>query len=287
MELSLSVAPLEENDGTTGGILAVVEDATEREHVVEQFHRSQRLGAMARLAGGIAHDFNNLVTVILGSSETLIRRLDSDDPLLAEAEAIHRVVKRAAALTGQLLQIGHRSSVRLVETDPCEVISSMTDELRRLLGSEIELDITNDYRRSPLLVLVDRAELERSVLNLAFNARDAMPQGGRLAINTRLVRDENGPRSSVVISVSDTGIGMDPSTAEHCFEPFFSTKGSASGTGLGLATVHATITQANGTVNVESTPGVGTTFTLKFPLAQPAPNEVPATEKDEVQASNR
>jgi PAS domain S-box-containing protein len=287
MELSLSVAPLEENDGTTGGILAVVEDATEREHVVEQFHRSQRLGAMARLAGGIAHDFNNLVTVILGSSETLIRRLDPDDPLLAEAEAIHRVGKRAAALTGQLLQIGHRSSVQLVETDPCEVISSMADELRRLLGSEIELDITNDDRHSPLLVLVDRAELERSVLNLAFNARDAMPQGGRLAIDTRLVSAENGPRSSVVISVSDTGIGMDPSTAEHCFEPFFSTKGSASGTGLGLATVHATITQANGTVNVESTPGVGTTFTLKFPLAQPAPNEMSTADQDEVQASNR
>lgn len=276
MELSLSVAPLEENDGTTGGILAVVEDATEREQVLEQFHRSERLGAMARLAGGIAHDFNNLVTVILGSSETLMRRIGPDDPMREEVEAINRVGKRAAALTGQLLQIGHRSSVLLVETDPCEVITSMTDEFRRLLGGEIELEITNEDRYSPLLVLVDRAELERSMLNLAFNARDAMPQGGRLVIRTSLVGDETGPRSWVVISVTDTGIGMDPSTAEHCFEPFFSTKGSASGTGLGLATVHATVTQANGSVNVESTPGVGTTFTLRFPLARAGLNQMPA-----------
>ena len=239
---------------------------------------------MARLAGGIAHDFNNLVTVILGSSETLIRRIEPDDPLRVEVEAINRVGKRAAALTGQLLQIGHRSSVQLVETDPCEVITAMTDEFRRLLGGEIDLEIVTDHRYSPLLVLVDRAELERSLLNLAFNARDAMPQGGRLVIDTSLVGDEAAPRSWVVISVSDTGIGMDPSTAEHCFEPFFSTKGSASGTGLGLATVHATVTQANGSVNVESTPGVGTTFTLRFPLARAGLKQVP---NETSQASKR
>ena len=286
MELSLSVAPLEENDGSTGGILAVAEDATEREQVLEQFHRSQRLGAMARLAGGIAHDFNNLVTVILASSETLMRRIGPDDPLRAEVEAIHRVGKRAAALTGQLLQIGHRSSLQLVETDPSEVIAAMSDDLRRLFGPHVEVEITTGKAQSPLLVLVDRAELERAVLNLAFNARDAMPQGGRLVIETRLARDEAGTKCWVVISMSDTGIGMDPSTAEHCFEPFFTTKGSASGTGLGLATVHAIVTQSNGSVNVESTPGLGTTFTLRFPFAgKPA---VPAGEPEvRVQASKR
>lgn len=284
MELSLSVAPLEENDGTTGGILAVVEDATERQQLLEQFHRSQRLGAMARLAGGVAHDFNNLVTVILGSSESLMRRIGPDDPSRAEVEAIHRVGKRAAALTGQLLQIGHRSSVQLVETDPCEVIESLADEFARLLGAEIELELTNECGDSRPLVLVDRAELERAMLNLVFNARDAMPQGGRLLIKTKLVRDHAGPRSSVEISVSDTGIGMDPSTAEHCFEPFFSTKGSASGTGLGLATVHASVTQANGAVNVDSAPGSGTTFTLRFPVANVGTQVQPA---DQVQASKR
>jgi two-component system cell cycle sensor histidine kinase/response regulator CckA len=286
MELSLSVAPLEENDGSTGGILAVAEDATEREQVLEQFHRSQRLGAMARLAGGIAHDFNNLVTVILASSETLMKRIATDDPLRPEVEAIHRVGKRAAALTGQLLQIGHRSSLQLVETDPAEVIAAMSDDLRRLFGPHVGVEITTDRANSPLLVLVDRAELERAVLNLAFNARDAMPQGGRLSIETRLARDEAGTKCWVVISMSDTGIGMDPSTAEHCFEPFFTTKGSASGTGLGLATVHAIVTQSNGSVNVESTPGVGTTFTLRFPFAgKPA---IPAAEpKIRVQPSNR
>jgi signal transduction histidine kinase len=245
----------------------VAEDATEREQVLEQFHRSQRLGAMARLAGGIAHDFNNLVTVILASSETLMRRIGTDDPMRAEVEAIHRVGKRAAALTGQLLQIGQRSSLQLVETDTSEVITAMSDDLRRLFGPHVDVEITADKINSPLLVLVDRAELERAVLNLAFNARDAMPQGGRLVVDTRLARDEKGTKCWVVISMSDTGIGMDPSTAEHCFEPFFTTKGSASGTGLGLATVHAIVTQSNGSVNVESTPGAGTTFTLRFPFA--------------------
>ena len=186
----------------------MAEDATEREHVLEQFHRSQRLGAMARLAGGIAHDFNNLVTVILGSSETLMRRIDPDDPLRAEVEAIHRVGKRAAALTGQLLQIGHRSSLQLVETDPAEVIASMTDELRRLLGhARSSVEITDDGL--PTLRCWSWStgpSSKRAVLNLAFNARDAMPQGGRLddrhatrhATRTR-------PRRWVVISVSDTG----------------------------------------------------------------------------------
>jgi PAS domain S-box-containing protein len=286
MELSLSVAPLEENDGSTGGILAVAEDATEREQVLEQFHRSQRLGAMARLAGGIAHDFNNLVTVILASSETLMKRIGPDDPLRADVEAINRVGKRAASLTGQLLQIGHRSSPQLVETDSSEVIRAMSDDLRRLFGPHVDVEITTDIANSPLLVLVDRAELERAVLNLAFNARDAMPQGGRLAIETRLARDGAGTKCWVVISMSDTGIGMDPSTAEHCFEPFFTTKGSASGTGLGLATVHAIVTQSNGSVNVESTPGVGTTFTLRFPFSgKPAMSE--GDSQIRAQASNR
>jgi PAS domain S-box-containing protein len=267
MELSISVAPLEESDGSTGGILAVAEDATEREHVLEQFHRSERLGAMARLAGGIAHDFNNLVTVILGSSETLMRRIDPDDPMRVEVEAIHRVGKRAAALTGRLLQIGHRSSLTLVETDVADVISQMSDEIRRLMGVHIDLEVSVPEAESPMLVLVDRAELERALLNLAFNARDAMPQGGKLAIATRVARDEPTGRGWVLLSVSDTGIGMDPGTVAHCFEPFFTTKGTGTGTGLGLATVHAVVTQSNGSVNVESSPGVGTTFTLRFPLA--------------------
>jgi two-component system, cell cycle sensor histidine kinase and response regulator CckA len=267
MELSLSVAPLRENDGSTGGILAVAEDATEREQVLEQFHRAQRLGAMARLAGGIAHDFNNLVTVILGSSEALMKRVEPNDPLRAEVEAINRVGKRAAALTSRLLQIGHRSTFQLSEVDPSEVVAGMTDDLRRLVGSQVELEVTHSEVEGPLLVLADRAELERALFNLAFNARDAMPQGGRLEITTRLERDDAGSRNWVVISVSDTGVGMDPVTAEHCFEPFFTTKGTRSGTGLGLATVHAMVTQSNGTVNVDSTPGAGTTFTLKFPLA--------------------
>lgn len=286
MELSLSVAPLEESDGSTGGILAIAEDATEREHVLEQFHRAQRLGAMARLAGGIAHDFNNLVTVILGSSETLMRKIEPNDPLRVEVEAIHRVGKRAAALTGRLLQIGHRSSLRLVETDVADVISQMSEEIRRLLGAHVNLEIHEEESDTQLLVLVDRAELERALLNLAFNARDAMPQGGKLVIETRLTREEPGARATVVLSVSDTGVGMDPGTVAHCFEPFFTTKGSGTGTGLGLATVHAVVTQSNGSVNVESSPGVGTTFTLRFPLAGTPRSQVGTAQIGTAQASN-
>jgi signal transduction histidine kinase len=130
-------------------------------------------------------------------------------------------------------------------------------------------------------VLVDRAEFERAVLNLAFNARDAMPQGGNLVIRAGSSR-EPGLRNWVIVSVSDTGIGMDPGTVAHCFEPFFTTKGSGSGTGLGLATVHAVVTQSNGSVDVESSPGLGTTFTLRFPLAGTQVGPVGAA-----QASNR
>jgi len=239
----------------------VAEDVTERRRMLEQFHQAERLGAMARLAGGVAHDFNNLLTVILGSSEVLLRRADVDDEWRDDVAAIQRAGERAAALTSQLLAIGHRRPVQSVVVDPDAVMESMRPMLVRLLGEDVELALVSGS--PPGRILADPAELERALLNMVINARDAMPDGGRLEFRTRVVgADLPGSWRVVALMVSDTGAGMDPETIEHCFEPFFTTKGLASGTGLGLAAVHAMVTQAGGRITVESTVGSGTTFTL-------------------------
>ena len=258
MELSLSVAPLEENDGSTGGILAVAEDATEREQVLEQFHRSQRLGAMARLAGGIAHDFNNLVTVILASSETLMRRIGPDDPLRAEVEAIHRVGKRAAALTGQLLQIGHRSSLQLVETDPSEVIAAMSDDLRRLFGPHVEVEITTDTVQSqlarpgrPRRAGTGRCSTSRSTPATPCPKGDAS-RSTRVSRATK--RAPNAGWSSPSRTPGSGWTHLPPSTASsRSSRPREARAARASDSQLSTPIV----TQSNGSVNVESTPGVG------------------------------
>ncbi len=267
LELSVSTAPLFDHEGAVTGILVVAEDVTERRRMLEQFHQAERLGAMARLAGGVAHDFNNLLTVILGSTEVLLRRNDVDDEWRDDVAAIQRAGERAAALTSQLLAIGHRRPVQSVVVDPDAVMESMRPMLVRLLGEDVELALVPGS--PPGRILADPAELERALLNMVINARDAMPDGGRLEFRTRVVgSDLPGSWRVVALMVSDTGAGMDPETVEHCFEPFFTTKGLARGTGLGLAAVHAMVTQAGGHITVESTVGSGTTFTLWFPAAE-------------------
>jgi PAS domain S-box-containing protein len=266
LELSVSTAPLFDHDGSVTGILVVAEDVTERRRMLEQFHQAERLGAMARLAGGVAHDFNNLLTVILGSSEVLLRRADADAEWRDDVAAIQRAGERAAALTSQLLAIGHRRPVQSVVVDPDAVMESMRPMLVRLLGADVELVVVPG---SPAgRIQADPAELERALLNMVINARDAMPQGGRIEFSTKVMgADLPGSWHVVALMVSDTGAGMDADTIEHCFEPFFTTKGLARGTGLGLAAVHAMVTQAGGHITVESTVGTGTTFTLWFPAA--------------------
>ena len=273
LELSISTAPLRDHAGVVRGILAVVEDVTERVQMLEQFHQAERLSAMARLAGAVAHDFNNLLTVILGSSEILLRSL-AEQQTRDEVAAIQRAGQRAAALTSQLLAIGQRPPVQPVVIDPDHTIASMTPMLTRAMGPGVVLD--HRSASSPQYVIVDPAELERAVLNLALNANDAMPEGGRFTITTVPATADgevNGQAErQVAIRISDQGAGMDAETALHCFEPFFTTKGRARGTGLGLAAVHAIVTQAGGTVTVDSTPGHGTTFTLTFPFADREPD---------------
>ena len=267
LQLSVSTAPLLDHEGLVTGILAVAEDVTERQRMLEQFQQAERLGAMARLAGGVAHDFNNLLTVILGCSEILLRRFDSADPLVTEVEAIQRAGHRAAALTSQLLAIGHRQVGQPGVVDPHSVVRAMEPMLVRVMGEDVHLELVPPDPGGR--ILVDPTEIERAVLNLAINARDAMPKGGRLVIRTRVVgSDLPAPQRIVALAVSDTGTGMDEETAEHCFEPFYTTKGMAKGTGLGLAAVHAMVTQAGGQVSLDTAPGRGTTITLWFPAVE-------------------
>jgi PAS domain S-box-containing protein len=278
LELSVSTAPLFDHEGAVTGILVVAEDVTERRRMLEQFHQAERLGAMARLAGGVAHDFNNLLTVILGSSEVLLRRTDADAEWRDDVAAIQRAGQRAAALTSQLLAIGHRRPVQSVVVDPDAVMESMRPMILRLLGKDVELVLIPGSTLAR--ILADPAELERALLNMVINARDAMPEGGRIEFSTRVMGAElPGSWRVVALMVSDNGAGMDPETVEHCFEPFFTTKGLARGTGLGLAAVHAMVTQAGGHITVESTVGTGTTFTLWFPAAE-AEVEPEAAEPD-------
>ena len=267
LELSVSTAPLRAPDGAVGSVLVVAEDVTERRRMLDRFHQAERLTAMARMAGGLAHDFNNLLTIILGCSEVLTRQLDPESPMTQEVAAIQRAGQRAAALTGQLLTIGRRQSGQRSVVDLDEVLCAMEPMLVGLLGEDVELDIGPGAAGT--CVLVDPGELERAVINLAINARDAMPEGGRLGLRTRTVSASGREAGGMVaLSVSDTGVGMDVETLEHCFEPFFTTKGLARGTGLGLAVVHAMVSQAGGQVLVDSVAGRGTTFTLWFPVAE-------------------
>jgi PAS domain S-box-containing protein len=270
IELSVSSAPLLDHEGQVSGILVVAEDVTERRRVLEQMHQGERLAAMARLAGGVAHDFNNLLTVILGSSDLLSRRSDVDESWREEVEAIQRAGQRAAALTAQLLAIGRRREVEPAVLDLNAELSSMLPMLGRVLGEDVQLELAP--AKSDAYILAGPADLERAVLNLAINARDAMPEGGTFLLSTRVVEPEH--RSGEVGSVSgklvaltatDTGEGMDEQTAEHCFEPFFSTKPEGRGTGLGLFAVHAIVTHAGGRMSVDTSPGTGATFTMWFP----------------------
>jgi PAS domain S-box-containing protein len=263
LELSVSTSPLGEQ-GQVTGMLLVADDVTEWRRILDQFHHAERLGAMTRMAGAVAHDFNNLLTVILGCSEVLLQRVKGDDALVEEVSAIQRAGSRAAALTSQLVGIGQQRPVQPEVLDVEEVIGSMQAMLSGVLGEGVTLQTVRGAGSAR--IHVDRSELERSVLNLAINARDAMPGGGRFVVETGLVDGAaDGGRKMVQISFVDTGTGMEADTLAHCFEPFFTTKGRAQGTGLGLATVHAMVTQAGGEIRVDSTPGEGTRFTMIFP----------------------
>jgi PAS domain S-box-containing protein len=259
-------------------VLAIVRDASERKQLEEQFRQSQKMEAVGRLAGGVAHDFNNLLTVILGYSDVVSNQLPADHPLRQEVEQIRKAGERAAALTRQLLAFS-RTQVLLPQLiDVGEIVTDIDKMLRRLIGEDVDLVTVCDPRTGR--VKADPGQLEQVLMNLAVNARDAMPGGGRLTIETHNVNfDEAGarehvtaqPGSYVMIEVSDTGSGMDAETKAHIFEPFFTTKEKGKGTGLGLATVYGIVKQSGGFLWVSSEPGRGTTFKICLPRVEEDP----------------
>lgn len=230
--------------------------------------------SIGRLAGGIAHDFNNLLTVILGRSELLLRRLPANDENRRDIELIQNTAERAAMLTRQLLQFSRQQVLQPKVLDLNAIVSEVEKLLHRLIGEHIEVML----RLSPKLSLVkaDPGQLQQVMMNLAVNARDAMPNGGKLIIETQDVElDEEYARKHagvipgihVMLAVSDNGVGMDDETSARIFEPFFTTKEQGKGTGLGLSTVYGIIKQSGGNIWVYSEPGRGTTFKIYLPRA--------------------
>jgi PAS domain S-box-containing protein len=251
---------------------AIAEDITERRVLEDQFRQSQKMEAVGRLAGGIAHDFNNLLMVISGYTEVLLYHLSPGHPLHAKAEAIQQASDRATTLTRQLLAFSRKQLLELKVIDVNAIVTDMERLLRPLIGEDIEL--TTSLTPAIGCTRADAGQLEQVIMNLVVNAKDAMPNGGKICIRTDSVtlddsyRPENafikhGPY--VMISVSDNGQGMDRETQARIFEPFFTTKEKGKGTGLGLSTVYGIIKQSGGYVFVQSELGRGTVFTIYFP----------------------
>jgi two-component system cell cycle sensor histidine kinase/response regulator CckA len=256
-------------------LLGTVFDMTDRRRLEEQLLQSQKMEAVGRLAGGIAHDFNNLLTAVAGYSELLLRELPEGDPLRESAEEIRQAGNRAAALTQQLLAFSRRQVLEPRVLDLNAVITGMERMLRRVIGEDVELMTALD----PELwrARADPGQIEQAILNLVVNARDAMPRGGRLTLETANVElDEKfaghyatiHPGPHVMLAVSDTGVGMDADLQARLFEPFFTTKEHGKGTGLGLSTTYGIVKQSGGSIWVYSEPGHGTTFKIYLPRCE-------------------
>jgi len=252
--------------------VAFLVDVTEKEAIEEQLRQSQKLEAVGRLAGGVAHDFNNLLTIVNSYSALLADDSSLSADARQSANQIADAGRRAASLTKQLLAFSRRQALRVEELDLNDVVRSAVALLERLVGDTIV--IATELAPSTLMVRADRHELEQAVMQLVVNAREAMPQGGTVHLETSLARhDGAGSRqgadrvaSCARLVIRDTGAGMDAATKARVFEPFFTTKGRARAAGLGLASVYGSVTQSGGTIDVESSVGSGTTFILNFPL---------------------
>jgi PAS domain S-box-containing protein len=266
------VEPLRNPDGELEGAICMALDITDRRQLEEQLRQAQKMEAVGRLAGGIAHDFNNLLMVIQGYADLLTERLPEGDPLRRNAEQIQTASQRATSLTRQLLAFSRKQMLAPKVLNIQSVVADMEKILRRLIGEDIRLESTS----APDLGLVkaDRSQIEQVILNLAVNARDAMPDGGRLTIETANVELDAtcshppamlSPGKYVMLAVTDNGCGMDAETQAHIFEPFFTTKEKGKGTGLGLATVYGIVKQSGGYVWVYSEPGRGTSFKVYLP----------------------
>jgi len=266
-------------------------DVTERQTLEEQYHQSQKMEAIGRLAGGLAHDFNNLLTAILGYCELLLDNLNPNDPRHADVVEIQKAGESAARLTRQLLAFSRKQIIELTLLDLNAVVTDIRGMLGRLLSEDVTVVLSLRPELAP--VKADRGQVEQIVMNLAVNARDAMPTGGTLTIETANVElDEHytqthpgvKPGPYVALIVTDTGTGMTPQVQARLFEPFFTTKDIGKGTGLGLATVYGIVARSGGTINVFSEVGSGTSFKVYFPRMDAAEMVVEPASRPRVRA---
>jgi PAS domain S-box-containing protein len=275
-------APIRDARGNVVRIAGLISDITAQRQLEEQLVQSRKMESVGRLAGGVAHDFNNLLTVILAASELALRQLPADQKARVDIEQVKEAADRAAKLTAQLLAFARRQVIAPVRLDLNDLTRQMDKLLQRVIGEHIELVTSLSPGLHP--VLADRSQLEQVLVNLAVNARDAMPDGGRLTLETGNLRIDDAYADVhanvevgdyVMIAVSDTGIGITGDVLEHMFEPFFTTKAAGSGTGLGLATCYGIIRQAGGQILVYSELGRGTTFKILLPRTSAAETVVP------------
>jgi PAS domain S-box-containing protein len=266
------VQPLRDSEGEIAGVIGVALDITDRRHLADQLRQSQKMQAVGQLAGGVAHDFNNLLMVVKGHAEILLGRVTSGSPLRNSIEQIDKAADRAASLTRQLLAFSRMQVLQPRVLDLNEVVGGMTKMFSRVIGENIEMVFVPGAKLGR--VKADPGQIEQVLLNLVVNARDAMPEGGRVTIetsNVQLDREYSAthhniePGPWIMLTVTDTGCGMDTETQSRIFEPFFTTKAQGKGTGLGLATVYGVVKQSGGFIYVYSEVGHGTTFKIYLP----------------------
>jgi signal transduction histidine kinase/CheY-like chemotaxis protein len=270
------------------------EAEAEREELEERLRQAQKMEAIGQLAGGVAHDFNNLLQAINGYTELTMNKLPPDSSALENMQKVADAGERAADLVNQLLAFSRRQIMQPTVLEVNNIVSSLLKMLSRIIGEHIQLDF-NRSEDVELHVSADRVMLEQVIMNLCVNARDAMPDGGSLTIQTeRSVLSPDfcqhhtwaEPGDYVQLTISDTGTGIDSDTLEHIFEPFFTTKGIGKGTGLGLATVYGIVKQHHGLINVRSQPGEGTTFEIYLPSSDNQPNQTDGSEEEEVEGGH-
>jgi two-component system cell cycle sensor histidine kinase/response regulator CckA len=269
-------------DFLPGNHLVVLRDITDRRLLESEFRQAQKMEAVGRLAGGVAHDFNNLLNVIRGFTELTLRGLPPDDPQRRRLQEILKATERASSLTGQLLAFSRKQVLQPRVFDLNGVVSDVEKMLEPLIGEDVDLLIDLDLGLGR--VRADRGQIEQVLMNLLVNARDAMPEGGKITVTTRdadldegSAREHPGARPGryVLLEVADEGVGMDAEVRRHIFEPFFTTKPTGKGTGLGLATAYGIVKQSDGYVEVETEPGHGTTFRVYLPRVQDAVEGAP------------
>ncbi|MBC8316738.1 MAG: response regulator [Desulfobulbaceae bacterium] len=271
----VSAVPIYDEASVIKGVAHFAKDITEQRKLEAQYFQSQKMEALGRLTGGVAHDFNNLLSAILGYSELAVMQLPEGSSIRNDIEQVRKAGERAASLVRQMLAFSRKQVFDMKVIEVNTVIDSLLKMIQRVISEKIEMEILCEASSSN--IYADKGQIEQVIMNLAINAKDAMPDGGHLCIKTENRElDENFVRNfnkldvgnHIVISISDTGIGIPPDILPHIFEPFYTTKEVGKGTGLGLATVYGIIEQHNGTINVYSEPGHGTTFKIYLPVSE-------------------